>query len=126
MLEDLKKVLKKEKKINFAYLFGSAAKNPKYANDIDIAVYVKEKLPHRRLSRLASQIEKVVKKPAEIIVLNDMPLVFISEVLRGQLIFSKSEKTRIAFETKTLDESLNFNELQKEFEKKRFERYGIR
>jgi hypothetical protein len=48
----------------------------------------------------------------------------ISEVLRnGKLIFSRDEKCRVKFETASLSNILSFNELMKEFEKRRFERY---
>jgi predicted nucleotidyltransferase len=127
MLNEIRKILKKEKRIVFAYLFGSALQKPEYANDIDIAIFVENKPKLRYEAELGLKIEKAIKKQVDVIVLNDKPLLIISEVLRnGRLIFSRDEKRRVKFETANLSEILSFNELMKEFEKRRFERYGIR
>ena len=127
MIEKIKKVLEKEKRVQFAYLFGSFAKNKKYAHDVDIAVYVKGKIPTNFERKLALKLEKVVGKPVDVIVINNKPLLTIGEVLKAsELIFSKNEKLRIRFETEKIGEYLDFNELMKEYDKMRFERYGIR
>jgi predicted nucleotidyltransferase len=127
MLSKIRKILKKEKQIAFAYLFGSYLKNPEYSNDIDIAIFVKNKPKLGYELELSLKIEKEIKKSVEIIVLNDKPLLIISEVLRnGKLIFSRDEKSRVKFETENLSNILSFNELMKEFDRMRFERYGIR
>jgi uncharacterized protein len=127
MLSKIRKILKKEKQIAFAYLFGSYLQNPEYSNDIDIAIFVKNKPKLGYELELSLKIEKEIKKSVEIIVLNDKPLLIISEVLRnGKLIFSRDEKSRVKFETENLSNILSFNELMKEFDRMRFERYGIR
>ena len=126
MLDEIRKVLEKEKKVLFAYLFGSSARNEKYSKDVDIAIVIKGKVPLNYESKLALKIERVTSKPVEVIVLNDRPLLFISEVLRqGKLIFSRNEKERVRFETFMLSNILAFNELMKEFDRMRFKRYGI-
>lgn len=126
MLQKIREVLKKEKYMAFAYLFGSYLRNPKYSNDIDIAVFLKGKVKPRYESELALKIEKGTRKSVDVIILNGKPLAIVSEVLRnGKLIFSKGDKLRVNFETKAMDEILSFNELMKEFDEKRFERYGI-
>jgi len=126
MLDKIRGVLKKEKNVLFAYLFGSYATSPEYANDIDIAVYLKRLTPKCEIN-LAMKIEKEIKKETEVIALNDKPLIIIAEVLRtGKLIFSRDEKKRVDFETRILPEIFDFNELMREFDEKRFERYGVR
>jgi predicted nucleotidyltransferase len=125
MLKKIREILKKDKNVLFAYLFGSYVLSPEYANDIDIAVYLK-KLTKKYEIKLAMKIEKAIKKETEVIALNDKPLIVIAEVLRtGKLIYSRSEKDRVDFETRVLPEIFDFNELMKEFDEKRFERYGI-
>jgi predicted nucleotidyltransferase len=125
MLKKIREILQKEKNVLFAYLFGSYVLLPEYANDIDIAVYLK-RLTKKYEIRLAMKIEKAIKKETEVIALNDKPLIVIAEVLRtGKLIYSRSEKDRVDFETRVLPEIFGFNELMKEFDEKRFERYGI-
>ncbi len=127
MLRKFRKILEKEKSVAFAYIFGSYLRNPKYSGDIDIAIFLKKKAKPRYESELALKIEKETKKNVDIIILNDKPLAIVSEVLRsGKLIFSENDEMRVKFETKAMDEILSFNEIMKEFDKKRLEKYGIR
>jgi predicted nucleotidyltransferase len=127
MFSKIRKILEKEKNVVFAYLFGSSLQRPEYSNDIDIAIFVKNKPKPGYELEVGLKIEKAVKKLVDVIILNDKPLLIISEVLRnGKLIFSRDEKCRVKFETASLSNILSFNELMKEFEKRRFERYGIR
>lgn len=127
MFSEIRKILEKEKYIVFAYLFGSSLQRPEYSNDMDIAIFVKNKPKPRYELELGLKIEKEIKKPVDVIVLNDKPLLIISEILRnGKLIFSRDDKRRVKFETANLSNILSFNELMKEFERRRFERYGIR
>jgi len=127
MFSEIRKILEKEKHIVFAYLFGSSLQKPEYSSAIDISIFLKNKSKPRYELELSLKIEKKIKKPVDVIILNDKPLLIISEVLRnGKLIFSRDEKRRVKFETANLSNILSFNELMKEFEQKRFERYGIR
>ncbi len=127
IIDKVVEVLRRDRRILFAYLFGSFVRNREYAKDIDIAVYVKGKIPLRYEQKLALEIEKNVKKPVDVIVLNDKPLLIIMEVLRtGKLIFSRDEKARVNFETHMLPIIFDFNELMKEYDRRRLERYGDR
>jgi len=127
MIEKIRKVLSREKKVEFAYLFGSFVKSRKYAHDIDIAVYVKGRIPADFERKLALKLEEAVGKAVDVVVLNDKPILLTGEVLRSsKLIFSKNEKLRVRFETEKISEYLAFNELMKEYDKMRSERYGIR
>ena len=126
MLKKIRKILEKEKKVIFAYVFGSYARS-KYFKDVDIAVFVRGKTSLDFETDLALKIEREIKKPVDVILLNDKPLLVVSEVLKnGKLIFSKDERRRINYEVLMLSKILDFNELMKEFDKIRFERYGIR
>jgi predicted nucleotidyltransferase len=125
ILRKIAEVLKKEKKVAFAYLFGSFLLN-KYSNDIDLAVYVKGKVDVNFESRLALKLEKEIGKEFDVFVINDKPTLFLSEVFRrGKLVFSRDENLRVKFETEKLPEVLEYNELIKQFDEKRFEKYGI-
>lgn len=126
MIEEIKKVLKKERKVVFAYLYGSSVRNKKYAKDVDIAVFVKGKVAPNFERRLGRKISEKIGKDVEVVVMNDKPLLFISEVLRNcKLIFSRDEKARVEYETSMLPQIQDFNELMKEYDKKRLERYGV-
>jgi predicted nucleotidyltransferase len=127
MLDRIRKILEKEKCIVFAYIFGSYTKSPKYSNDLDIGIFVKNKVKSHYELELGLRIEKKIKIPVDVVVLNDKPLLLLSEVLRsGKLILSKDDRRRVSFETKIMNDVLKFNDLMEEFDKKRFERYGIR
>jgi hypothetical protein len=118
---------KDKENIVFAYLYGSFVRNKKYAKDIDIAIFVKGKIKPNFERKLAARISKEIGKDVEVIILNDKPLLFISEVLKNcKLIFSRNEKSRVKYESFMLGQIQSFNELMKEYDLKRFERYGIR
>jgi len=70
ILEGIREVLEKEKRVEFAYLFGSFARREgRKDSDIDIAVFVRnEKLPFEQ--KLALKIEEKIKKQVEIVVMN--------------------------------------------------------
>jgi predicted nucleotidyltransferase len=126
ILRKIAEILKKEKKVAFAYLFGSFLSS-KYSNDIYLAVYVKGKVDANFEARLALKLEKEVEKEFDVFVINDKPTLFLSEVFRkGKLVFSRNENLRVKFETEKLPEVLEYNELIKQFDEKRFEKYGIR
>jgi predicted nucleotidyltransferase len=126
IIRKIAEVLEKEKKVAFAYLFGSFLSN-KYSNDIDLAVYVKGKVDVNFEARLALKLEKEVEKEFDVFIINNKPTLFLSEVFRkGKLVFSRDENLRVKFETEKLPEVLEYNELIKQFDEKRFEKYGIR
>jgi len=130
--EKISKVLKRHKNIIFAYIFGSfARKEARADSDIDIAIFLKnpdiiDKNPMFEIE-LALEIEKVLNRPVDVRILNNKPLIFTDQVLRyGKILFSRNNKERINFETKMLDLYLDFKYLMEEYNKRRFERYGIK
>ena len=130
--EKISKILKKENNILFAYIFGSyARKEAREESDLDIAIFLKnpriiEKDPKFEV-KLALKIEKIINKPVDVRVINDKPLTFINQILKhGKVIFSRNENERINFEMKMFSLYSDFHHLMSEYDKKRFERYGIR
>ena len=118
-------VLKNEEKVAFAYLFGSFLFG-KYFNDIDLAVYVVGEVDANFEEKLALKLEKEVGMEFDVFIINDKPTLFLSEVFRkGKLIFSRDEELRVKFETFKLAEVLEYNELMKHFDERRFEKYGV-
>jgi len=118
-------VLKNEEKVAFAYLFGSFLFG-KHFNDIDLAVYVVGEVDTNFEEKLALKLEKEIGMEFDVFIINDKPTLFLSEVFRkGKLIFSRDEELRVRFETFKLAEVLEYNELMKYFDERRFERYGV-
>lgn len=109
MLKKLSEYLSGEKKVKFAYLFGSYAKNNTGPlSDIDIAIYLDDKINKGerfdfRLELMA-QISILLKRESiDLIILNDSDISLAYEVIyHGKLIYSKNELKRIRYETKVM------------------------
>jgi predicted nucleotidyltransferase len=130
MLEKrIKDVLKKDKNILFAYVYGSFGRGEKDFTDVDIAVFVKE-VPRRYFeykNKLALKLEEILNKPVEVRIINKLPLLFVSRIIKeGKVIFSRDNKQRIKFETIMTSKYLDFSYLMREYDKIRVERYGVR
>lgn len=128
-LKNIKKALEKEKGIVFAYIYGSLGRGEKDFGDIDIAVF-SDKPPKNSLNYeidLAKRLEEVIGKTVETRIINSMPLLLKSRLLKeGKLIFSRNRKKLLNFETMLMSEYLDFSYLMKEFDEKRLKKYGIR
>jgi len=113
MLEKkIKDVLKKDKNIVFAYVYGSFGRGEREFSDIDIAVFVK-RVPERCVeyeNKLAIKLEKLIKKPVEVRVMNKLPLLLTSRIIKeGKLIFSRDEKQSVKFETIMMSMYLDYD-----------------
>lgn len=120
-------ILKKDKDILFGYLFGSqATKKANFESDVDIALYLNKKCKdcfQKRLS-LIEKIQGVLKKPAEIIILNEQKSIFFKFVIikEGKVIFDKHHGERVDFELRTMQEYYDFQPFIKEYNKAYLER----
>ena len=92
MLKELRRYFNDKKEIAFAFLFGSAAStNLRRESDVDIAVYFQ---PERDLewedfdkrykseNTIALDLEKLLKKEVDLVVLNRAKAVIADEILR--------------------------------------------
>lgn len=120
IIKKIKKIFQKRKGILFCYLFGSFAYNNfNSKSDIDLAVYLNNEemadFFDERLE-LISEISQVLKKQADVLVLNTAPLFLKFVVLKeGKLIFSKDEKQRIDFELKTMNNYFDFKPILEKY-----------
>jgi predicted nucleotidyltransferase len=93
----------KTSEVACAYLFGSAARGElRRDSDIDVAVLF-EKAPALALdgppSRLAGDLERLLGRSVDLIVLNSAPVDLIHRVLRdGRLLCEHNPSRRVAFE----------------------------
>ncbi|MGH7555305.1 MAG: type VII toxin-antitoxin system MntA family adenylyltransferase antitoxin [Longimicrobiales bacterium] len=100
LLADLWRALDPERDILFAYLFGSMAKGHTGASsDVDVAVSLRngEGVAARvdRALALEGSLEETLRRPVQVVVLDDAPLDLRHNVLRhGPIILTRDEPAR--------------------------------
>lgn len=101
IIHDVKKVLDSKSDALFAYVHGSFHEGN--FRDIDVAVYLKNKKnPLKYEMELENELEKKLRYPVDVRVLNASPLSFRFKAIKnGELIFCKDEQARVNFETTT-------------------------
>lgn len=112
LIQQLKENLMKEENIIFAYLHGSFLREEEF-NDVDIALYLDEKAageidPVDFELSLSLKIEKVLKVPVDIKLLNYAPLSFRYQVTRGYLLVNRLTSKREEFLCKTWGDYFDF------------------
>lgn len=128
LLQNITKKLRKDKRIIFAYLYGSAAKGiMREDSDVDIAVFAEKPEEDPLLeANISLKMEQVLNRSADVRIINHAPAILINQVLKeGILLLSRDESLRINFEVRNMNEYMDFLPLINEYDKKRMERYGI-
>jgi uncharacterized protein len=105
------KILEGREEILFAYLYGSFRQGA--FRDIDVAVYLRDEGTIRRTvayeTSLEQQLEKEIRIPADVRVLNGAPLTFVYSVIRtGEVILSRNEGVRSDVVCRVLTEYHDF------------------
>ena len=100
--EKIKYFLQNRKEIIFAYIFGSFVENESF-NDIDLAIYINKAYD---LSKnlfyeveLSNQLEKLIKKSTDIIVLNHSNDIILNRATKGLLVKNSNDNLRVNFIT---------------------------
>ena len=110
LVEVAKAFLVAERKVKFAYLFGSVATGKAGPlSDLDLAVYLDQRVDffNHRLS-LMEALAKVLKtEEFDLVVLNDAPIVLKHEVISDGVILKEDRHRRVMFETEVLREYLD-------------------
>lgn len=117
IIAELKKFFKKRKDVVFAYLFGSIAyNNYNSKSDVDVAVFLKGRGDRfdKRLE-LIVELEKIFKKDADVIILNDVKSIFLKYVVikEGVVVDEKNRAKRMDFEFKTLQQYFDYVPIMK-------------
>ena len=112
IIQEIQKVLCEEEGILFVYLHGSFLSEDEF-NDIDVALYMDEKFAEKikpvdfEIS-WSLKLEKYLKVPADVKLLNFAPLSFRYHASCGQLLFSHDESIREEFLCRTWSEYFDF------------------
>lgn len=116
----LKEKLQEQPRLLFGYLFGSYGKGkPGPLSDVDIAVFLDKTVGEQdffeeKLNLVGIANEVLGTDEVDLVILNEAPLSLQFQVLKtGKLLFSKDEKARIDFETKTIDYYLDAEPLRR-------------
>lgn len=105
----LKKLLRKDREILFAYLYGSSALDTAHpGSDIDIAVYLKpsplKEYIKKETELTASLITGLHNDNIDLRILNTMPFLLKYKVIKeGIPILVKDESARVEFETMVMN-----------------------
>lgn len=133
LLFRLKKYFEKRDDVTFAFLFGSAAGgHTTPISDVDIAVYFcpekrtpleyEKRIYYKDEDRVWADMERIVGKEVDLLVLNRSPATIASSVIRGVPIIIKDFGLYLDFMEIIISEAIDFRELLKEDFIDRYER----
>ena len=114
--------------IDCAYLFGSFARGESGPlSDIDVGILFSELTPAaRRLDLAASvgeDVERLTKSTADVVMLNDAPPAVRHRIVRdGLLLFATDDRRRVAFESRSIGEFLDFQPVLARYDQQLLER----
>ena len=108
--QDLTLILEKDKRVKFAYLFGSRARGQAGPlSDTDVAVYLDRRIKHGdyRL-KLMEKLAKIIKSDnLDLVVLNQAPPLLRHEIIKYGRILKDDASRRIPFEAEVIRECLD-------------------
>lgn len=112
-LPEVGRYFRRQRKVEFAYLFGGLARHPQAAtSDIDIAVYLTPKADpmQTRLDILGSLMDIFKTDEVDLVVLNTAPLTLRGRIQRQRLtIADRNPFLRHRYESLTLREFFDFS-----------------
>jgi predicted nucleotidyltransferase len=96
-----------------AWLFGSVARGTAAArSDVDVALLFRRDPPRTLAGRqllMASELEEILKRPVDVVVLNHASCDLVHRVLRdGRLLLDRDARTRVTFEVRRRAEYFDF------------------
>jgi len=107
--EQLKIYFQSAEAVLFAFLFGSHATGKVYKeSDVDVAVYLQEGYSLSTVKKIWSDIEDIVKKDVDLIVLNTASPLIAQAALRGKPIVIKEQALYLNYLLQTTGEAEDF------------------
>jgi predicted nucleotidyltransferase len=118
VLKEISDALKAKEYVLFAYVFGSFASDARF-RDIDVGVFVREeerRSPLKLELKLEGELEASLHVPVDVRVINDAPLSFVYNVLKGKSVIVDRDRTvRADFEGLVYKKYFDFRHLRKEY-----------
>ena len=113
MKNKIKSLLSSQDEVQFAYLFGSYARDD-YTDksDVDIAVYLTDTSLDNRLD-VHHALEVLLKKKVDLVVLNDVKNMFLLEAILKEGIVVKDAEDRAFFEVKKNHAIIDFKNFKR-------------
>ena len=105
-INKLKEYFENHPEVILVYLFGSSITGKQHpGSDVDIAVLFNQRPDFEKILKMQGDLEKIVIKDVDLVVLNDAPPVLRKQVLsKGREIFCRDNKTKYYFIIKTMNE----------------------
>lgn len=122
-IEAAKIVLRHDKNVIFAYLFGGLLREKTPLSDIDIAVYLREgdDLPEYRLDLYSSLTESLKTEELDLVILNTATLSLAGRILMNRrVLIDKEPFVRHSYESLTLRKFFDFRIKEEALLKRRF------
>ena len=117
-------ILEKVKRVKFAYLFGSAAREEQNRlSDIDIAVYLSEDcdLAEAKLDLIGKLMERLGKDRFDLVILNTAPLPLAARVIGCRKVLAERDPfSRHRYESRILREYFDFSIMEESILNRRF------
>ncbi|MDI6591603.1 MAG: DUF86 domain-containing protein [Patescibacteria group bacterium] len=121
-IKSLKEYFKKEKSVILAFLFGSFAKGfPMKESDVDVAVYLNEKLPLAKREKIEDkiwfEISEIIKgREVQLVCMNEAPATLISNIFKtGVPLVIKDKKLYWEFYLQKSSEAEDFLQFIEDF-----------
>lgn len=113
LIKKLSGLFRKRKEVRIAYLFGSHARGeagPR--SDIDVAVLFGRRFSGKEMFRMQLELISEISgalgtDKVDVVVLNDAPLLLKYNVIKDGVVLASSEKERVDFEVRTMQEYLD-------------------
>jgi len=110
IIDEIREYVNKRQEILFAYIFGSFVKGNEFS-DIDIALYVDGKGSLEYEFEIEDDLERMLKIPVDVRVINKAPVSFSYPVLKDGLLIKDSNE-RAEFQVRKFKEYMDYVHLR--------------
>ena len=109
-IEQLKNYFQSAETVLFAFLFGSQSSGKIYReSDVDVAVYLQEGYSLDTIKKMWADIEAIVRKDVDLIILNTAPPLIAQAALKGKPIVIKEQALYLNYLLQTTGEAEDFS-----------------